>query len=645
MKKGILKFLAGTAAIATLTGGMTLSVQAAAEDQPKAIQVKDEYYATLKVKDGEEPGSPSLTLKKYKNEGESKDPIDGVEFRYAKVGDLYQIMDGNKISMAYGVESKFATEFEITNAADYYMNTDGKDMYYYEDIATINAQHLQKINMQTASATLKKYIGGLPFKSVSTGTVIDDDNVEQHGTARIENLKYGLYAVVEWSSANANINGKPVSLTNIQSPFLIALPAYVTENGKTYWKANVTAEVKNSSAEPSIEKKIVTAKDETTTDGKEAVDDTDITFIGDTVHFRLKGEIPSIPSVDNGNKERFNKYVLIDNLSKGLTPEMQEDGVQLKGVVVKTTNSSYSLENTDGVQYYTTKVEDYVGTEPEYAGGRTITITLTDKGLSRISDWAAANAEEMPKEIRFYYTATVNDEAVIGPNTQINKPAGNPNEVKLQYKIGSSADMETDWDKVTEYTFGIKADKQLAGSAVAVTDSNKNAITFALYSTKDGNAETTGRTYYEMKKVSDGVYHVTSKTETSAENNTKMHPAAGGALNIKGLEEGTYFLEELTTVSGYNLLKAPVKIEITAKTGTNTYVLDGKEEKNNQYIGTIGQNGNTDGIFKVTINNTKGFELPSTGGNGIWFFVLAGAFVVAAGCGYYSLTIRKNRAK
>lgn len=60
--------------------------------------------------------------------------------------------------------------------------------------------------------------------------------------------------------------------------------------------------------------------------------------------------------------------------------------------------------------------------------------------------------------------------------------------------------METDWDKVTEYTFGIKADKQLAGSAAAVTDSNKNAITFVLYSTKDGKAETTGRTYYEMKK-------------------------------------------------------------------------------------------------------------------------------------------------
>ena len=70
--------------------------------------------------------------------------------------------------------------------------------------------------------------------------------------------------------------------------------------------------------------------------------------------------------------------------------------------------------------------------------------------------------------------------------------------------------------------------------------------------------------------------------------------------------------------------------------------MDGKVENNNQYIGTISQDGNTDGIFKVTVNNIKGFELPSTGGSGIWFFVLAGAFAVAAGCGYYSMIIRKT---
>lgn len=635
MKKGILKFLAGTTAIAMLVGGMALSIQAAdtdgSTDQPTATEVTSEYYSGLTNQDESPLGTPSLTLAKYRKNGE-EEPIEGVEFRYAKVGALYQITDGKEISMAYGLGTEFAEKFGIDNDdADYHFGSGQEERYYYKDLGKINTEYLQKINVQTGSDELKKYIGGSAFQSGQTGA---------NGTLSISNATYGVYAIVEWSSADAKINGKEVSLTNIQSPFLVALPTFIKDGN--YWNEKVTVRVKNSSNEPTVEKKIVT-ENKTLMTGEEAVDDTDITSIGDTVYFRLKGTVPTIPTIDNGKKQTFGKYILEDVLSKGLTPATKTtaSGIQLDDVVVKTSDDGSLLESGD----YTTKVEDYNGTEPEYKGGKKITISLTDSGLTKISNWAADTEYSGDKEIRFYYTATVNDEAVIGPNTQIDKPAGNPNKVKLQYKIGTSKDMETDWDKVTEYTFGIKADKQLAGSAVAVTDSNKNAITFALYSTKDGNAETTDRTYYEMKKVSDGVYHVTSKTETSAENNTKMHPAAGGALNIKGLEEGTYFLEELTTVSGYNLLKAPVKIKITAKTGNNTYVLDGKEKNNNQYIGTISQDDNTDGIFKVTINNIKGFELPYTGGNGIWFFVLAGAFVVAAGCGYYSLTIRKNRAK
>ena len=119
---------------------------------------------------------------------------------------------------------------------------------------------------------------------------------------------------------------------------------------------------------------------------------------------------------------------------------------------------------------------------------------------------------------------------------------------------------------------------------------------------------------------------------------TKMSPAKGGALTVKGLEEGTYYLEELSTVSGYHLLKKPAEIKITANRGDNTYT--GTKD---QYTGTI--NDGTDSYFGLTVNNTKGFELPSTGGAGILLFVLAGAIVLAAGCGYYVASSRKNRGK
>ena len=629
MKKGILKFLAGTAAIAAMVGGLALPALAATEVTDVTKMDKD-YYKALDGKNGKLSGSPSLTIEKYKD-GDPSKGISGVEFKYAKVGDLYQIVNGNEVSMAFGIDKDFAREFEIEDAADYHSDGDEGELYYYKDIAIVNTEYLQKINIQSADyASLKDYISKSSFfDNVTTGT---------DGTVNIQNAGYGLYVLIEWDTSKAAIGGTSVSLTNTQSPFLVALPTAEKKDDNTYyWEENVKARIKNSSNEAAAEKKIVT-ENETRTDGSEGVDDTDVTSIGDTVHFRLMGTVPTIPDVDHGNKEKFKSYILVDHLSKGLTPETIDDGSKLKNVSVRMTctNSRYALAAED----YTTAVENYNGDEAEYKGGKKITISLTASGLEKISAWAADTDEKDPKEIYFYYTAVVNENATIGPNDQSGNPAGNPNEVKLKYQIGTSQEMETEWDKVTEYTFGIKADKQLAGSAVAVTDSNKENITFALYSTKDGKADAAEKIYYEMEKTADGIYHVTSVTSTSITDKAKMHPAAKGALNIKGLEEGTYFLEELTTVSGYNLLKAPVKIEIKANKDKNTYV-----GTDNQYIGTIDQKGSADGIFKVTINNTKGFELPSTGGNGIWFFVLAGALVVAAGCGYYSMTIRKNREK
>ena len=45
-------------------------------------------------------------------------------------------------------------------------------------------------------------------------------------------------------------------------------------------------------------------------------------------------------------------------------------------------------------------------------------------------------------------------------------------------------------------------------------------------------------------------------------------------------------------------------------------------------------NVNKDGIT-FTVNNTSGFQLPSTGGMGIWMFVVGGILVIAFGIFYY----------
>ena len=120
----------------------------------------------------------------------------------------------------------------------------------------------------------------------------------------------------------------PVSITGSRNPFVISIPTYITD-GTGYWEEQITANVKNSTDDAEVEKKIVIGDNEALTDGKESVADTDTTSIGDTVHFRLKGTVPFIPK--NGND--ITKYVLTDNISKGLTPVVVEGEGTEKGTV------------------------------------------------------------------------------------------------------------------------------------------------------------------------------------------------------------------------------------------------------------------------------------------------------------------------
>ncbi|MBU5482665.1 SpaH/EbpB family LPXTG-anchored major pilin [Blautia sp. MSJ-19] len=610
MKKRILKrVLSAVATAALLVGGGSSVVSADTADNVTYTPVDSAYYTGLGL-----TGDPSLTIAKY-IDGNDANYINGVTFKYAKVGDLYQVENTTQhtVEMAYCIDSAFATAAGLTSE-----NYSENGNLYYTDPAAINTQ-LQAKSIQehaTAHSALRTYLAN---DSIATVTTADT------GTVSVPNVSYGLYLIAEWNTSGAtDSTGKPISITNIQSPFVVAIP---TDNNGT-WNKEVVAKVKNAEGSAEVEKKIVTNDNVENPE----LDDTDTTSIGDTVTFQLHGTVPVISKdVEHGNAEKINKYVLTDNLSKGLTPVETENA---KDLFVKATagntNLVYDTDYTYEISDYTeTKTGTASTTEAEYAGGKTITVTFTTNGLAKL-DTLAQNGGG---DVYFYYKAKVNDQAVIGPNNGNVSQAGNPNEVKLNYQIGTSSEMETGWDKVTEYTFGIDVIKQLAGDE-KLSETNAAAIKFILYS-KEGNTET----YYKLNSTTKGVYTV----DTSVTNiTTEISPAdTTGRLYIKGLDEGTYYLKEKTTAGGYNLLKEPVEIVIKANKNSNTYV-----GTSDQYIGTITNDGTSaNGTFELTINNTKGFTLPATGGAGIWFFVLAGVVIVAAGCGYYMISSRKNRSK
>jgi Cna protein B-type domain protein len=234
--------------------------------------------------------------------------------------------------------------------------------------------------------------------------------------------------------------------------------------------------------------------------------------------------------------------------------------------------------------------------------------------------------------------------------------AGNHNAVSLKYsnKIdadgnivpGNSSEIE---DGSVVYTFGIHVDKRgdtatgtplsgvkfnvykevaegtvnaVKGSAIGITDADKDK-SFAKVVINDTE---TGEAKYDLVTVS-------------------------GAAKVDGLANGTYYLVETATVNDYNLLSAPVKVEIKveyAKTWTVVDTYDGdklthhRESTNVEYFGGTNAKPNN-GFATTTIINRKGFNLPVTGGFGTLLFSGIGVLLVLAGVSVLFSLKKKNK--
>ena len=112
-----------------------------------------------------------------------------------------------------------------------------------------------------------------------------------------------------------------------------------------------------------------------------------------------------------------------------------------------------------------------------------------------------------------------------------------------------------------------------------------------------------------------------------------------GKIYIRGLKPGTYQLKETKTNAGYVLLKEPVKIVITEDSTT-----PGKATASvgNKEVTMNADNGSATAIVPLTVVNSKGFDLPATGGRGIALFTIAGIAIVAAAG---SLLFMRKRSK
>ena len=147
---------------------------------------------------------------------------------------------------------------------------------------------------------------------------------------------------------------------------------------------------------------------------------------------------------------------------------------------------------------------------------------------------------------------------------------------------------------------------------------------------------------YIIADLKDGIYYAKGVT-TKKSDATTFVPNGSGHIIVKGLEDDAYSLTEIATDKGYVLLKEAVKIMITTKE-------NGACEKCGAKLLTTSATVNgkdvtmTDGnaIVPLTVVNNPGFDLPKTGGRGVWLYTVGGVLLLGTAA-FIMVKSRKNK--
>lgn len=263
------------------------------------------------------------------------------------------------------------------------------------------------------------------------------------------------------------------------------------------------------------------------------------------------------------------------------------------------------------------------------------TLTSTDGKVDfSISENALAKFDNDPaggSAITITYEAKINNTASLAE--PIDSTA------KLAYKFKNAAEVDPAPTAIaTVYTYGIDLTKTFEDATTYPTNGNTQ---FSLYTDQSCNNAV-------AVSSDNGTYWVDSSSSTTAMDVAQIETTADGALTIKGLAAGTYYLKETVAPDGYGKIQNPITIVVNKGT---TY--DSLEDNIKNPTATVNGakatidaagTGTKDGLVQLTVENQKllfGF-LPKTGDVGTFIFIAAGIGLVCAAVVYLTSRRRKN---
>ena len=523
----------------------------------------------------------------------SKYAIQGVEFTYLRVADIAmnnEVLDGQRqVDALYGFDSSERSNAVLSaiglTAADAHKTAGGIN-YFTSDMLN------NKLSTAlTANATTVK--NALEAAVKNGGVAMPETDATGHTSA--SNMEQGLYLVVE--------TRVPENVTSTCNPFFVSLPMTTIDGAA--WNYDVTVYPKNQTGNPTLEKTVREAKNST---GKNNGSLTDITdgyahtataSVGDTVDYQVISTLPTITS----KASALSEYTYVDTLSKGIRYNKNDVVIEFFKDAGCTDKIATWAENSGK---FAVAYDD---------AANTMTIRMTDTGLSEINEVATVYSDSVKRgysdcTMRISYAATLTADAKMGD-------ADNPNEVVLTWRRTNNTYFDTLKDCCHVYTYGIDVLKQFSDNG-----GNVRNVKFRLHNDSDD--------CYIIADLKDGIYYAKGITSKKSDATTFI-PNSSGHIVVKGLEDDTYSLTEIATDKGYVLLRDAVKIVIkTAENGqcekcgakllTASATVNGKDVTMSE--------GNA--IVPLTVVNNPGFDLPKTGGYGVWMYTVGGVLLLGA---------------
>lgn len=321
---------------------------------------------------------------------------------------------------------------------------------------------------------------------------------------------------------------------------------------------NGTVDVELKSDNITIEKKADVTNQKTTED----------------ITYTIKSDVPSYPA-----SAISTVYKIADKLPSAITADIAS--IDVKGLAANGDETPLTL----GTEY-------------------TVDSTATDD-YTFIIDFADYTLIKGFEKIQVTYTAKIKADAGTELNTELKNGAylvySNDPYTKDNYTEGKD---DPDGPKTEEKvkTYGFVVNK--------VDGTNENAplagATFKVYADE---AKATTLTFTETATGS-GIYYYDKESTV-----TELNVNTAGHLEVRGLNAGTYYLEETKAPNGFNKLSKVEKIVVAE---------------------------NEDAQSHEIVNN-KGFKLPLTGGMGTVIFTITGvAFIVLGAVLLITINKKKN---